>query len=524
MTDAVHSTPWEIAIPDERRLRLLAEIVAVKVSAGDMITLQGALGAGKTTFSRYLIRALAKDDDADVPSPTFTLVQTYETARFEIRHFDLYRLSGPDELQELDFADDQSTHLTLVEWPERAGDMLGACRFDVIISDGDGANENGRTVTLSATPDTGARLQRMQAHYDFLVAHYEAEALSRLRLSFLQGDASARGYARVKGGDGDPGADGWLLMDMPRMPDGPVIRDGQTYSEIAHLAEDARPFVAIADALRTAGLSAPKIHAFNAANGMALIEDLGPLTFAEAMASSVPQRELWHAAVEVLVGLRGHRPDDVVGGEITHRMPRYDAGVMLAELELLCDWYWPHITGKAMAAKDREAFMAAWQPLIARVAWQADRDETRAWVLRDFHSPNLIWLPERQGIERVGVIDFQDAQIGHAAYDLVSLSLDARLDVPRPLHEALVDDYCAQVKRDEATFDEASFRRAAAILGAQRNTKILGIFARLSMRDRKHGYLRHIPRIRSYVEWCLEHPELNELRAVYRDVLELDRS
>ena len=104
----------------------------------------------------------------------------------------------------------------------------------------------------------------------------------------------------------------------------------------------------------------------------------------------------------------------------------------------------------------------------------------------------------------------------------MSLSLDARLDVPRELHEALIDDYCARVQADDATFDAAEFRRAAAVLGAQRNTKILGIFARLSMRDGKHGYLRHIPRIASYVQWSLEHPDLATLRTWYTETLGLE--
>ena len=144
-----------------------------------------------------------------------------------------------------------------------------------------------------------------------------------------------------------------------------------------------------------------------------------------------------------------------------------------------------------------------------------DNAATTSWVLRDFHSPNLLWRPQRDGPARVGVIDFQDAQIGHAAYDLMSLALDARLDVPRALHDALLDAYCAGAGAQEPGFDAAAFRRAAAILGAQRNAKILGIFARLSMRDGKHDYLRHIPRIRRYLAWCLAHPDLAELKDWY---------
>ena len=508
------SDAWQLSISDETRMRLLAEIVATKIASGDMITLRGDLGAGKTTFSRYLIRALLADDAVEVPSPTFTLLQTYEAERFPVRHFDLYRIAGVEELDELEFDDAAGECLTIVEWPERAEEHLGTCRLDVMISDGD--SDSARQIAIAPTPDAAWRLSRMQARYEFLSAAMDAEALGALRLSYLRGDASTRSYARLQASGPSQ-----LLMDMPKLPEGPVIRDGKTYSEIAHLAEDAQPFVAISAALRNAGLAAPSIDAFDAPCGMALIEDFGDLTFAAAMASGVPQDELWRAAVDVLVHLRRSPPSNVVtaAGGIAHIMPAYDRSVISAELELLCDWYWPYANGQPISDAVRQNFAGAWAPLIEQVATMPDNSDTNSWVLRDFHSPNLIWMPERDGISRVGVIDFQDAQIGHAAYDLVSLSLDARLDVPRELHEALLDKYGTEAAVQEPGFDEAAFRLSAAILGAQRNTKILGIFARLSMRDGKHGYLRHIPRIQSYLVWCLEHPALAELRAWYDGVL-----
>ncbi len=511
---------WQIPVPDEARTRLLAEVVATKVAAGDMITLRGELGAGKTTFSRYLIRALLGDDAAEVPSPTFTLLQSYETVRFPARHFDLYRITGIDELHELEFDDTDGEALTIVEWPERAGDQLGICRLDVMISDAGGHDEGARRITISPTPDAVWRLSRIRAAYEFFCEAFDAAALMDLRVSYLQGDASTRSYARVRCGD----AQHQLLMDMPKLPDGPVIQDGKTYSEIAHLAEDAGPFVAIASALRAAGLSVPSIDAFDAPRGVALIEDFGDLTFAAAIEAGVPQAELWHAAVDVLVELRRASPPAVIdaGDGVSHVMPVYDADVMRAELALLGDWYWPYVTGQPIDVAECAELAAIWAPFLNRVATKPGNAATTAWVLRDFHSPNLLWRPGRDGLERVGVIDFQDAQIGHAAYDLVSLSLDARLDVPRTLHEALLDAYCVKVAAQEPGFDETAFRRAAAIIGAQRNTKLLGLFARLSMRDSKHDYLRHIPRIRRYMGWSLAHPDLAELQAWYDTALPSD--
>jgi aminoglycoside/choline kinase family phosphotransferase len=158
----------------------------------------------------------------------------------------------------------------------------------------------------------------------------------------------------------------------------------------------------------------------------------------------------------------------------------------------------------------RAAFDAAWQTLLAQLAADAS-----GWVLRDVHSPNLIWLAGRAGPARVGIIDFQDAMRGSPAYDLVSLLQDARLDVSADLERRLLDRYCAAAARHDGAFDAADFRFAYWALGAQRNTKILGIFARLACRDGKPRYLRHMPRIWGYLDRCLAFPGLETLAAWY---------
>jgi aminoglycoside/choline kinase family phosphotransferase len=134
--------------------------------------------------------------------------------------------------------------------------------------------------------------------------------------------------------------------------------------------------------------------------------------------------------------------------------------------------------------------------------------------LRDFHSPNLLWLPEREGLKRAGVIDTQDCVLGHPAYDLASMLRDARVDIPFGVAEDLFEYYCAE-RASAGPFDKAEFARAFAILSVQRATKILGIFARLSRRDGKHGYIRHMPRVSRYLERDLAHPGLGALRAWY---------
>ncbi len=133
--------------------------------------------------------------------------------------------------------------------------------------------------------------------------------------------------------------------------------------------------------------------------------------------------------------------------------------------------------------------------------------------MRDYHSPNLIWLPEREGLERVGVIDFQDAVMGHPAYDVASLLQDARVDCSADFELRLLGLYIRERRARDASFDLQSFARSYAVLAAQRATKILGIFARLDKRDGKPGYLAHLPRIEGYLARNLAHPALGDLRA-----------
>jgi aminoglycoside/choline kinase family phosphotransferase len=136
----------------------------------------------------------------------------------------------------------------------------------------------------------------------------------------------------------------------------------------------------------------------------------------------------------------------------------------------------------------------------------------KTWLLRDIHSPNLFWLPERDGIARIGLIDFQDAMIGSPAYDLASLAMDARVSVPEELELSLIARYVKARMAAGPGFDAASFTRDYAVIGAQRLTKILGIFARLDRRDGKPGYLLHMPRIRAYLDRALAHPALSEVK------------
>jgi aminoglycoside/choline kinase family phosphotransferase len=139
-----------------------------------------------------------------------------------------------------------------------------------------------------------------------------------------------------------------------------------------------------------------------------------------------------------------------------------------------------------------------------------------SWVLRDFHSPNLLWLADRNDIARLGLLDFQDAQIGPAAYDVASLLQDARVDVPEELELSLLSRYVRTRRKLDQDFDPIAFTTIYATLAAQRASKILGIFSRLERRDGKPQYLRHMPRVWGYLQRSLAHPALASLNAWHK--------
>ena len=240
-----------------------------------------------------------------------------------------------------------------------------------------------------------------------------------------------------------------------------------------------------------------------------LIEDLGDRVFTKETGESPALEDLYNTAADVLVALCAHPPADELGlpdGGV-HTLARFDARALEIEAELLLDWFYPAVQGRETSADIRAAFQEAFGALFEMFVGQ-----DQAWVLRDYHSPNLLWLPAREGLARVGVIDFQDAVRGHAAYDLVSLLQDARRDIPVALEERLYDHYCEAREADDAGFDRDAFSSCYATLGAQRNCKILGIFARLAKRDGKRVYLAHNSRVSEYLERDLAHPALAKLR------------
>jgi N-acetylmuramate 1-kinase len=498
MTDP---STFSLALANEAATANLMADLALLIGAGDVITLSGDLGAGKTAAARALIRYLANDPDIEVPSPTFTLAQSYDLATFPLVHADLYRINDAIELEEIGLSPLPDGVTVLIEWPERAPSALPPDRIDIAFSHRPALGSTARAAEITGHGKAAAQVTRLEALRQFLTGAGFIDA-KRQRMA---GDASTRSYARLVRGD-----DGVILMNSPRRPDGPAIYYGKSYSAAVHLAEDVKPFVAIANGLRERGLSAPAIHYADLDTGFLITEDFGLEGFIEGEPPR-PIAERYEAAVDMLAALHWKKLPDVLplAPQITYAIPPFDVDAMMVEIGLMLEWYLPD-RGAAPPSTVRDEFVTQWRGLLGKTAAMP-----KTWVLRDFHSPNLIWLDGRAGTAKVGVIDFQDAVLGPAPYDLVSLLQDARIDVPEQLELTLLTRYIKARHATDNSFDPAGFAESYAIMSAQRNTRLLGTFARLNRRDGKPQYLRHQPRVWTYLTRSLAHPVLSGLRGWY---------
>ncbi len=496
MTDP---TTFSLTLADEMATAHLMADLALLVSPGDVITLSGDLGAGKTAAARAMIRYLASDDALEVPSPTFTLAQAYDLPPFPLVHADLYRISDPSELEEIGLSPLPEATVVLIEWPERAPTGLPKDRIDIALRPA--LVSTARAAEVTGYGKAAAQVARLKTLRQFLNEAGYTDATRRR----MVGDASTRSYARLVRDDGVV-----ILMNSPRRADGPPIYEGKSYSAVVHLAEDVKPFVAIAGGLRERGFSTPVIHHTDLDNGFLITEDFGSAGFVEGDPAR-PIVERYHAAADMLAALHRVALPFILplAPGLTYAIPTFDTDALLVEAGLMLEWYLPD-RGVEPTNKMRDEFVTMWRDLLSKPAAAA-----RTWVIRDFHSPNLIWLDERSGIAKVGIIDFQDAVLGPAAYDLVSLAQDARIDVPEQLELALLVRYIKARRAADDTFDPAGFAALYAIMSAQRNTRLLGTFARLNRRDGKPQYLRHQPRLWTYLNRSLAHPLLAPVRAWY---------
>ena len=498
MTDP---TTLSLALSNEAATAHLMADLALLIGPGDVITLSGELGAGKTAAARAMIQYLADDDTIEVPSPTFTLAQAYDLPPFPLLHADLYRINDLSELEEIGLSPLPEGTVSLIEWPERAAGAFPQDRIDIALSHRPALGSTARAAEITGYGKAAAQVARLKTLREFLEAAGYLEA-KRLR---MPGDASIRSYARLVRDDGVV-----ILMNFPRRPDGPALYDGKSYSAAVHLAEDVKPWVAIDNGLRERGFSAPSIHHADIDAGFLISEDFGIAAIVEGDPPA-PVAERYEAATDLLAAL--HRqvlPETLpLAPQVSYTIPTFDTDALLVEIRLMLEWYLAD-RGAQPSEQVRDEFITMWRDLLDKSA-----SIPKTWVLRDFHSPNLIWLEERSDIARVGIIDFQDAVLGLPAYDLVSLLQDARVDVPEQLELVLLTRYIKARRASDDSFDTAQFAELYALMSAQRNTRLLGTFARLNRRDGKPQYLRHQPRIWTYLTRSLAHPVLSRAREWY---------
>jgi N-acetylmuramate 1-kinase len=345
---------------------------------------------------------------------------------------------------------------------------------------------------------------REQQRLDFLRTAGLADAVR----APLPGDASTRRYERLTTADGRR----LILMDQPPTEESAVApedadadqRRALGYNAEARLAGGSvAAFVAIAGWLRERGLSTPAIAARDTAAGLAVLEDLGDDVFAS---HDRDLTVLYGAAVDALAALHQADPPQVIEAD-GERWPlhRYDALAYRAGLDPFLEW-WPAFAGlPAPSAEARAEWIALWAPVIALGEAGAP-----VFVHRDYHAENLLWLPDRAGLARVGMIDFQDAVSGHPAWDLLHLLQDARRDVPPELETAMLDRYLAA--RGPA-LDRESFLHDYRALAALNAARILGrVFARQEVLFRRDRYTAFMPRTWRHLERNLGRGDLEGLR------------
>ena len=351
---------------------------------------------------------------------------------------------------------------------------------------------------------------------DEMRAFLESAGWGTAAFSPLPGDASTRRYARVA-----VNGHRAMVMDQPPNAEEPFCPPDATpderrllgYNAIARLAgADCGRYIAAANFLRARGLSAPNVYAADTARGFVLVEDLGDGLFAEALAQGNDEYALYGAAVDALVRLQTEPAPSLLPPD--KPLYLYDETALIAEVDLMTDWFMPLALGRAAHGDEVSEHRTLWRDTL-----RSTLPASPVFVHRDYHAQNLIWLPEREGIARVGVIDFQDAVAGTRSYDLISLLEDARRDVSSEIGAAMTERYLDAVRAYGSYVDPQAYRAEMAVMAAQRNAKIAGIFARLYKRDGKPRYLGYLPRVWGYLGRDLAHPALAEIKRWYDRVI-----
>jgi N-acetylmuramate 1-kinase len=417
-----------------------------------------------------------------------------------VSHFDLYRFNDPHEIDELGLDEALQNGIALIEWPQKAGALLPSnCIHMTFTHDGE-----GRTAHMNCPDLIAPRIERTLRLRAFLQRSGYGEAM---RQPFA-GDASPRVYELINDANGTQ----LVVMDQRSAPAGPPVWKGKAYRDVAHTTTPTvHPFIAIGTALGTKGFTTPRILHRDLDENLLILEHLGNGSFLDP--SGKPVAERYTLAAELLAEIHTAGFDQHLNyAAIQWDLPEFDRDALMIEASLALDWYLPHRLGRTATQGERTEFFAAWDELFETL-------DTSSYgiMLRDYHSPNLVWRGLKSGFDRLGVLDFQDALWGPGAYDLASLAQDARVTIEPEIEAKTIEAYI-NARSTITVFDQAKLRREYAIMALQRNTKILGIFIRLERRDGKPQYLAHLPRIETYVRRTLKSSGFSRLQAFYADM------
>ncbi|MGN0904619.1 MAG: aminoglycoside phosphotransferase family protein [Alphaproteobacteria bacterium] len=314
--------------------------------------------------------------------------------------------------------------------------------------------------------------ERIDLIHDFLNTNGWGDADRKI----LAADASFRRYDRLTRGN-----ETMVFMDAP-----PPM-------------EDVRPFVKVACHLEKLGYSAPHLYAVDEENGFLLLEDFGDATYTRLLKKGENEHDLYALATDLLIDL--HRQEEKAA--VPENLPPYDGDALMREAMLFPDWFMPAAFGVPTDKETSDEYALLWEDVFPLA-----RNVPQTIVLRDYHVDNLMRLEDRAGIRACGLLDFQDALHGPVTYDIMSLLEDARRDIAPDLFHMMRERYMTGTEIP----DRETFLASWAVLAAQRHAKVLGIFVRLCVRDKKNVYLRHLPRLWRLMERALEHPCLGKLK------------
>jgi N-acetylmuramate 1-kinase len=462
-----------IPLPDLSATEALAHKLAPLLKKGDFLSLEGGLGTGKTALARALLQALGVK--GTIESPTFTMVQRYETPDFPANHFDLFRLKKVNELDDIGWNGALADGLAIVEWSERAESRMPPDRLSLTFSLS-GTYE--RTCTLKGYGKWSKHEELVHIARDAEVRGFAAESgWGKVTVECIQAKRHRRFY-RLTRDDGKTA----IMLDADE--------DQKTLQ-----------FVTLASILKDLDLSSPEIYATRPRRGLALMEDFGDANVGRLIDEQMQAYPYFQRAVHVLV--RIHSQFEAIKIKYLE-VPTFTSALFAARVDKFLDHYFPYVLKREATAEERSNFHDAWRRTLEPVDHLP-----QTLMLRDFTPDNVMDLPDRKGWRSLGLLDFQDAGLGPIAYDLASFCDVVRRDGGDDYLSMMITQYHERAK-PACTLEV--LQRGCTVLAAQRHTRALGLIAG---RPDKMDYL---PRAQNYLGRLLREEAMKPVRSWFMDV------